>query len=36
MKQYKFGADYLHSEFKKFVYSYVAPTVAAAAPAPTR
>jgi len=36
MKQYKFGADYLHSEFKTFVYSYVAPAVAAAAPAPTR
>jgi len=22
MKQYKFGADFLHSEFKNFVYSY--------------
>jgi tyrosine-protein phosphatase SIW14 len=22
MKQYKFGADFLHSEFKQFVYSY--------------
>ena len=22
MKQYKFGADFLHSEFKKFVYGY--------------
>jgi protein tyrosine phosphatase (PTP) superfamily phosphohydrolase (DUF442 family) len=22
MKQYKFGADFLHPEFKKFVYSY--------------
>jgi len=22
MKQYKFGADFLHSEFKKFVYAY--------------
>ena len=22
MKQYKFGADFLHSEFKDFVYSY--------------
>lgn len=22
MKQYKFGADFLHSEFKRFVYSY--------------
>ena len=24
MKQYKFGADFLHPEFKKFVYSYSA------------
>jgi protein tyrosine/serine phosphatase len=22
MKQYKFGADFLHSEFKQFVYAY--------------
>jgi hypothetical protein len=22
MKQYKFGADFLHPEFKKFVYEY--------------
>lgn len=22
MKQYKFGADFMHSEFKKFVYAY--------------
>ena len=22
MKQYKFGADFLHSEFKNFVYAY--------------
>jgi hypothetical protein len=22
MKQYKFGADFLHAEFKKFVYGY--------------
>ena len=22
MKQYKFGADFLHSEFKKFVYGF--------------
>ena len=22
MKQYKFGADFLHSEFKEFVYAY--------------
>jgi protein tyrosine/serine phosphatase len=35
MKRYKFGADYLHAEFKRFVYTYRAD-VAAAAPAPTR
>src|SRR5258708_35544023 len=38
MKQYKFGADFLHSEFKQFVYDYpatLAPAAAiAAAPAP--
>ena len=22
MKQYKFGADFLHPEFKEFVYAY--------------
>ena len=22
MKQYKYGADFLHSEFKEFVYAY--------------
>ena len=22
MKQYKFGADFLHAEFKQFVYAY--------------
>ena len=22
MKQYKFGADFLHQEFKRFVYAY--------------
>jgi hypothetical protein len=22
MKQYKFGADFLHPEFKKFVYAF--------------
>jgi tyrosine-protein phosphatase SIW14 len=27
MKQYKFGADFLHPEFKQFVYAYRAPTV---------
>ena len=26
MKQYKFGADFLHPEFKKFIYSYSTPT----------
>ena len=35
MKRYKFGADYLHAEFKRFVYTYHAD-VAAAAPAPAR
>ena len=25
MKQFKFGADFLHPEFKKFVYAYKAP-----------
>src|SRR5262249_53011232 len=35
MKQYKFGADFLHPEFKQFVYAYLAhtKTVVAAAPA---
>ena len=32
MKQYKFGADFLHSEFKEYVYGY-RPTLAHAAPA---
>jgi protein-tyrosine phosphatase len=31
MKQYKFGMDFLHPEFKRFVYAYHP-----AAPAPTR
>jgi protein tyrosine/serine phosphatase len=32
MKQYKFGADFLHSEFKDFVYAYhVEPRAAVAA-----
>ena len=26
MKQYTFGADFLHSEFKQFVYGYHADT----------
>lgn len=38
MKQYRFGADFLHSEFKDFVYRYQpekpATTVAAVTPAP--
>jgi hypothetical protein len=34
MKQYKFGADFLHSEFKQFVYGYRTQVArAAAAPA---
>jgi protein tyrosine phosphatase (PTP) superfamily phosphohydrolase (DUF442 family) len=33
MKQYKFGADFLHPEFKKFVYGYKAPAPAAKLPA---
>jgi protein tyrosine/serine phosphatase len=36
MKQYKYGADFLHPEFKQFVYDYpavLAQTAAAAAPA---
>jgi tyrosine-protein phosphatase SIW14 len=28
MKQYKFGADFLHPEFKDFVLGFVAPTAA--------
>ena len=31
MKQYKFGADFLHSEFKSFVYGYSRPAAPAAA-----
>ena len=30
MKQYKFGADFLHAEFKKFVYGFRADVMAAA------
>jgi tyrosine-protein phosphatase SIW14 len=29
MKQYKFGADFLHAEFKQFVYSYRPETIQA-------
>jgi protein tyrosine/serine phosphatase len=31
MKRYKYGPDFLHPEFKKFVYQYQAKTAAAAA-----
>jgi tyrosine-protein phosphatase SIW14 len=31
MKQYRFGADFLHSEFKNFVYAYHPPVAAAGA-----
>jgi len=34
MKNYKFGADFLHAEFKQFVYGYPATLRASAAPAP--
>jgi tyrosine-protein phosphatase SIW14 len=34
MKQYKFGADFLHSEFKQFVYGYHVQVARAAALAP--
>jgi protein tyrosine/serine phosphatase len=33
MKQYKFGADFLHAEFKAFVLAYQAPLAAAASAA---
>lgn len=33
MKQFKFGADFLHAEFKQFVYGYPSATRAAAAAA---
>jgi len=35
MKQYKFGPDLLHSEFKEFVYGYHAPAANVAATAAT-
>jgi tyrosine-protein phosphatase SIW14 len=35
MKQYKFGADFLHSEFKDFVYHFSPPAHAVAAEAAT-
>ena len=31
MKQYKYGPDFLHPEFKKFIYNYQPATLAAAA-----
>ena len=34
MKQYQFGADFLHSEFKQFVYGYPAELARTAALAP--
>jgi tyrosine-protein phosphatase SIW14 len=34
MKKYKFGADFLHAEFKEFVYRFHAGVAAAAARAP--
>jgi tyrosine-protein phosphatase SIW14 len=33
MKQYKFGADFLHPEFKRFVYAYQPPAAQPAAKA---
>jgi len=35
MKSYRFGADFLHSEFKSFVFAYKPPTMLAASPAET-
>ena len=34
MKQYKYGADFLHPEFKQFVFDYAATLARAAAAAP--
>ena len=34
MKEYKFGADFLHPEFKRFVYRYRAETALATASSP--
>src|SRR5262245_26727927 len=36
MKKYKFGADFLHPEFKTFVYGYHAPAAAPVAVAATK
>ena len=36
MKQFKFGADFLHPEFKKFVFAYPAVLAASSAAAQTR
>ena len=33
MKRFKYGADFLHPEFKKFVYGYRVPTAPATEPA---
>jgi hypothetical protein len=35
MKQYGFGADFLHPEFKHFVYAYQPLSASAAGPAVT-
>ena len=35
MKSYRFGVDFLHSEFKSFVFAYKPPTMLAASPAET-
>ena len=32
MKKYNFGADYLHPEFKKFVFGYTVPSLPGLAP----
>jgi tyrosine-protein phosphatase SIW14 len=36
MKQYKFGSDFLHPEFKSFVYDYAAEMAHAAAATPVK
>jgi protein tyrosine/serine phosphatase len=36
MKQYKFGLDFLHAEFKAFVYGYEPTRMARSVPVPTR
>ena len=34
MKKYKFGADFLHPEFKRFVYAFKPETTVTPVPAP--